>query len=156
MFHSQFLSFLLIVFVKGEGPAVIELETKLGERLIKIAEAACIEELTKVHTLRHTFASHLVMQGVDLPIVKRLMGLSDIQTTIYAHLTPDHKADALNKLSFAEQIRHIRVAAADPATYRRHRRRWKNPEESWALLQERRSVADIVVIPLDQVKGVFE
>ena len=73
----------------------------LRNELIKIAKAAEIENLTKVHTLRHTFASQLVMQGVDLPSVSKLMGHSDIETTmIYAHLAPEHLADAVNKLSF--------------------------------------------------------
>ncbi|MCP4703441.1 MAG: site-specific integrase [candidate division Zixibacteria bacterium] len=68
--------------------------------LIKIARKAGIKDLTKIHTLRHTFASHLVMNGVDLPTVKRLMGHTDIQTTmIYAHLAPEHLSDAVNKLS---------------------------------------------------------
>ncbi len=68
--------------------------------LIKIARKAGIAGLTKIHTLRHTFASHLVMNGVDLPTVKRLMGHTDIQTTmIYAHLAPEHLSDAVNKLS---------------------------------------------------------
>jgi len=78
------------------------LRTKLREKLIQIATKAGIEDLTRVHTLRHTFASHLVMSGVDLPTVMKLMGHSDIQTTmIYAHLAPDHLADAVNKLSFS-------------------------------------------------------
>jgi len=78
-----------------------KLKTKLREKLIKIGQKAEIEDLTRVHTLRHTFASHLVMQGVDLPTVKKLMGHSDIQTTmIYAHLAADHLADAVNKLEF--------------------------------------------------------
>lgn len=69
--------------------------------LIKIARKAGIRDLTKVHRLRHTFASHLVMQGVDLPTVGKLMGHSDIETTmIYAHLAPDHLADAITKLPF--------------------------------------------------------
>ena len=43
------------------------------------------------HTLRHTFASQLVMQGVDIPTLKGLLGHSDIKTTMrYAHLAPDH------------------------------------------------------------------
>jgi len=72
---------------------------RLRRELIKIAEKAGIPDLTKLHTLRHTFASHLVMQGVDLPTVKKLMGHSDITTTmIYAHLAQDHLSDAVNKL----------------------------------------------------------
>ncbi len=75
----------------------------LRNELIKIAKAAEIENLTKVHTLRHTFASHLVMSGVDLPTVSKLMGHTDIETTmIYAHLAPEHLADAVSKLSFLE------------------------------------------------------
>jgi len=61
------------------------IRTKLRERLIEIAREAGIPNLTKLHTLRHTFASHLVMRGVGLPTVKKLMGHTDIQTTmIYA------------------------------------------------------------------------
>jgi integrase len=73
----------------------------LRRELIKIAKAAKIENLTKIHTLRHTFASQLVMKGVDLPTVKKLMGHTDIQTTmVYAHLAPDHLSEAVDKLSF--------------------------------------------------------
>jgi len=86
------------VFPDSSGGII---RTKLRERLIRIAKEADIEGLTKLHTLRHTFASQLVMSGVDLPTVMKLMGHSDIQTTmIYAHLAPDHLADAVNKLSF--------------------------------------------------------
>ncbi|MBN2226817.1 MAG: site-specific integrase [candidate division Zixibacteria bacterium] len=78
-----------------------KIKTKLREKLVQIAKSAGIENFTKVHTLRHTFASHLVMQGVDLPTVQKLMGHADIQTTmIYAHLAPDHLANAVEKLPF--------------------------------------------------------
>ena len=61
----------------------------------------CFHDVTKIHTLRHTFASHLVMKGVDLPTVQKLLGHSDIQTTmIYSHLAQDHLNDAINKLDF--------------------------------------------------------
>ena len=77
------------------------MKTKLRTKLIKIAKQAEIQDLTRLHTLRHTFASHLVMQGVDLPTVMKLMSHADIQTTmIYAHLASDHLAEAVNKLTF--------------------------------------------------------
>lgn len=41
------------------------------------------------------------MKGVDLPTVQKLMGHSDIQTTMmYAHLAPDHLVEAVDKLDF--------------------------------------------------------
>ena len=41
------------------------------------------------HTLRHTFASHLVSNGVSLYKVSRWLGHKDLTTTqIYAHLAP--------------------------------------------------------------------
>lgn len=45
--------------------------------------------------------SESMSEVVNLPTVMNLMGHSDIQTDmIYAHLAPDHLADAVNKLSF--------------------------------------------------------
>jgi integrase len=59
---------------------------------------AGIEDCTP-HTLRHTLGSHLVMQGVDLPTVRDLLGHQDIQTTMrYAHLAQDHKREAIAKI----------------------------------------------------------
>jgi integrase/recombinase XerD len=54
-----------------------------------------------LHDLRHTFASHLAMSGVGIPIIKELLGHSDISTTmIYSHLSPDIHTAAIQKLKF--------------------------------------------------------
>jgi len=50
-------------------------------------------------TLRHTFASRLVMAGVDLKTVQELMGHKAIAMTArYAHLAKTHKLQALESL----------------------------------------------------------
>jgi integrase len=51
------------------------------------------------HDLRHTFASRLVMTGVDIRTVQELMGHKTIQVTMrYAHLAPEHQLEAVQRL----------------------------------------------------------
>jgi len=51
------------------------------------------------HVLRHTFASRLVMAGVDIRTVQELMGHATIMMTMrYAHLSPDHKRGAMEAM----------------------------------------------------------
>lgn len=69
--------------------------TKEFMRILKQAEIGN----ANLHTLRHTFVSKLVMAGVDLTTVKELAGHANITTTMrYAHLSPDHRARAVEML----------------------------------------------------------
>ena len=69
--------------------------------LRKVVKAAGLENMT-LHTLRHTFASQLVMAGVPLRDVQELMGHRSFETTLqYAHLSEDHVKKQVLRLPFA-------------------------------------------------------
>jgi len=52
-----------------------------------------------IHTLRHTFASHLAMNGVSIYTIQKLMHHADLKTTSrYAKLSPESGRDALRRL----------------------------------------------------------
>ena len=66
-------------------------------------KAAQIENF-RFHDLRHTFASHLVMNGVDIKSVQELLGHATLNMTMrYSHLAPDHRLRAIKTLDLAYQ-----------------------------------------------------
>lgn len=55
------------------------------------------------HVLRHTFASHFMMNGGNILVLQRILGHTDIKMTMrYAHFSPEHLDDAvrLNPLGY--------------------------------------------------------
>ncbi len=54
----------------------------------------------RFHDQRHTFASHLVMAGVDITTVSKLLGHKSLTMTLrYSHLAPNHLQNAVNMLN---------------------------------------------------------
>ena len=71
--------------------------------------------------MRHTFASRLVMAGVDIRTVAELMGHKTIQMTMrYAHLAPEHNL-AVERLSLFTPTDSSEATATKAATDSRNR-----------------------------------
>lgn len=80
-----------LVFPSADGVKLDNVKRSWG-RVLKDAK------ITKFrwHDMRHDFASKLVMKGAPLNTVRDLCGHADLGTTLrYAHLAPEHKAEAV-------------------------------------------------------------
>ena len=69
------------------------------QRLIeKYAKLAGITKHVSPHTMRHSFATDLLMNGADIRSVQSMLGHSNISTTqVYTHVTDAHLRDVYEK-----------------------------------------------------------
>lgn len=94
---------LALYKISNGSPFVCPRKKREGQRdfskwFEETVKQAGIPELTW-HDLRHTFASRLVMGGVDIRTVGELLGHASIQTTMrYAHLSQEHRHAAVETL----------------------------------------------------------
>ena len=68
--------------------------------LARLADQAGIEERVTPHTLRHTFATHLLRETGNLKLVQQALGHEDASTTarIYSHLKGNDVDEAVRAL----------------------------------------------------------
>jgi integrase/recombinase XerC len=93
------------ILLKSKESALFlnRLGTRLTDRgvrriVVKYAKASSIQGRVGPHTLRHSFASHLLQGGADLRVIQELLGHSSLSTTQkYTHLDITHLMDTYDK-----------------------------------------------------------
>ena len=71
---------------------------------LRSKKKAGITKECSLHTLRHSFATHLLYLGYDIYTISQLLGHASIRTTIvYLHIVPARYAELRSPLDFFEQ-----------------------------------------------------
>jgi len=76
-------------------------ESMVNKIVKKVAKAAGIEKIVSPHTLRHSFATHLLLNGCDIRTVQQQLGHADVKTTeIYTHILKQGAEGVKSPLSY--------------------------------------------------------
>lgn len=75
-----------------------------------VAVRAGINRVVTVHTLRHSFATHLIDDGMDILTLQQLLGHESLRTTIgYLHISIPRRSQAFSPLDTLHKIRKARI-----------------------------------------------
>jgi site-specific recombinase XerD len=96
----------------GRDP-LLPITTRQLYRVVRdTAEAIGIEKRVSPHTLRHSFATHLLEQGTDIRVIQVALGHSKLDTTArYAHVASKVLRDVLSPL---DQLTPLRPKKTEP------------------------------------------
>ena len=85
-----------VLFLSPRGRALTR--QAFFKRIVAYARGAGISSRVSPHTLRHSFATHLLQGGADLRSVQTLLGHTDVSTTeAYTHVVGDHMRRAYER-----------------------------------------------------------
>lgn len=75
--------------------------SNLQKQIKRAAKKAAIPKRVTVHSLRHSFATHLLEKGQDIRTIQELLGDSSLQTTmIYTHVVSKNKLGVICPLDY--------------------------------------------------------
>ena len=116
----------------GQNPVNPLTTRQLRRACHAAAEAAGIDKRVSLHTLRHSFATHLLEQKVDIRVIQVLLGHKKLDTTaLYSQVATRTIRDVTSPLE------HLKLSPPDPATtmlrrslevadiFRAHRPAWR-------------------------------
>src|SRR3546814_3872244 len=88
----------------GQGTAAHISTRQLYRVVVEAAEAADIDKRVGPHTLRHSFATHLLEDGVDIRVIQVLLGHAKINTTaFYAQVATKTVRSVVSPLDRSEE-----------------------------------------------------
>jgi integrase/recombinase XerD len=84
----------------AQATAPMAITTVQGALRDALKRAGINKKNISIHTLRHTYATHLLDQGVNIRLIQRYLGHSNIETTmVYLHLTQRGQEDAAVRIN---------------------------------------------------------